>query len=89
MPKTLQTLDNLVLVLREHTGETVRVHDHLVQARVLAAGRGAVLEHLGGVHVVAEAETTSSFLGDSELEATVRMLVQEKGYRGRHKPDLR
>jgi hypothetical protein len=34
---------------------------------VLAAGGGAVLEHLGGVHVVTEAETSAGFLCDGEL----------------------
>ena len=67
MAETLETLDNLVLVLREDTSETVRIEDHLVEGRMLATGGGAVLETLGGVHVVTEAETTSSLLRDSEL----------------------
>ena len=67
MSETLETLDNLILVLREHTGETIGIHDHLVQAGVLSTGSRAVLEHLGRVHVITQAETTSSFLCDSEL----------------------
>jgi hypothetical protein len=34
--ETLETLDDLVLVLGEHTGETVGVEDHLVESQVLA-----------------------------------------------------
>ena len=31
MPKPLQPLDNLVLVLREHTGEPIGIHNHLIE----------------------------------------------------------
>lgn len=67
MSKTLQPLDNLVLVLGEDSSETVGVHDHLVEGAVLAARGGAILEHTSGVHVVTETETTTSLFGDSEL----------------------
>jgi hypothetical protein len=63
----LDTLDNLKLVLGEDTGETVGVHDHLVQVGVLASGDGSVLQNLGGVHVVTETESTTGLLGNSEL----------------------
>ena len=69
MSKTLKTLHNFIFVLREHTRKAIRVHDHLVQGSVFAARLRAVLEHLGRVHVVAEAEATSGLLCDSELVA--------------------
>ena len=65
--KTLETLDDLVLVFGEDTGETIGVQDHLVEGGVLAAGGGTILQDLSGVHVVAQTETTSSFLRNSEL----------------------
>ena len=65
--ETLETLDDLVLVLGEDTGETIGIQDHLVEGGMLAAGGGTVLQDLGGIHMVAQAETTSSFLRDGEL----------------------
>ena len=65
--ETLETLDDLVLVLREDTGETVGIQDHLVEGGVLTSGGGTILQHLGGIHVVTQAETTAGFLGDGEL----------------------
>ncbi len=67
MAETLEALDDLVLVLGEDSSETVGIHDHLVERSVLAARGGSVLEHLGGVHVVAQSKTAASFLSDSEL----------------------
>lgn len=61
----LETLDNLELVLGEHTSETIGIHDHLVESTVLASGLGTILEDLSGVHVVAETETTASLLRNS------------------------
>ena len=65
--KTLDTLDNFELVLWEHPGETVGVHDHFVQVLEFRVWSGAVLEHLGSVHVVTQTETSTGFLCDSEL----------------------
>lgn len=65
--KTLETLDNLVLVLGEDTSETIGIENHLVEGVEAASGLGTVLEHLSGVHVVAETETTTGFLRNSEL----------------------
>lgn len=66
--ETLETLDNLVLVLGEDSGETIGVEDHLVNVGVLAVdGETSGLENLGGVHVVSETETATSLLGDGEL----------------------
>jgi hypothetical protein len=65
--ETLETLDDLVLVFGVDTGETIGVHDHLVEGSVLATRGGSVLQNLGGVHVVTETETTAGFLCDSEL----------------------
>lgn len=64
----LEALDNLVLVLGEDTGESIRVHDHLVESAVLAVGgESSSLHNLSGVHVVSQAETTSGLLGNGEL----------------------
>jgi len=65
--ETLDSLDNLELVLWEDTGETVGVHDHLVQVGVFATGLWSLLEHLGGVHVVTKTQSSTSLLSDSEL----------------------
>lgn len=65
--ESLETLDDLVLVLGEHTGETVRVEDHVVQRHVLAAGRGSVLEHLGGVHMITKTQPASRLLRNRKL----------------------
>jgi hypothetical protein len=66
--EVLQALDNLVLVLGEDTGESIGVHDHLVERAVLASlGETSSLHDLGGVHVVSETETATGLLGDSEL----------------------
>lgn len=54
-------------MLREDTGETIGIHDHLVESAVLASGLGTVLKNLSRVHVVAETETTTGLLRDSEL----------------------
>ena len=53
MTKTLEALDDLVLMFGEHTGETVSVQNHLVEGGVLAAGGGTVLQYFGRIHVVA------------------------------------
>jgi hypothetical protein len=53
--ESLETLDDLVLVLGEHTSKAVGVHDHLVERLVLAVGREASgLEDGGGVHLRAD-----------------------------------
>ena len=65
--KTLEALDDLVLVLGEDTNKTIDVQNHLVEGAVLAARGGSILQNLGGVHVVAQTETTSSFLRNGEL----------------------
>ena len=65
--ETLETFDDLVLVLGEDAGETVGVQDHLVQGGMLATGGGSVLQDLGGVHVVTQTETTTGFFSDGEL----------------------
>ena len=65
--ETLETLDDLVLVFGEDTSETIGIQDHLVEVGVLAAGGRSVLQHLGGIHVVAQTETTSGFLRNGEL----------------------
>ena len=67
MTETLQALDDLVLVFREHTGETVGIQNHFVQGGMLAAGGRSVLQNLGGIHVIAQTETTTRFLRDGEL----------------------
>ncbi|KEP44970.1 hypothetical protein V565_338180, partial [Rhizoctonia solani 123E] len=65
--ETLETLDDFVLVLGEHTGKAIGIHDYLVESCVLAAESGAVLESLGRVHVITETEATTGLLCDSEL----------------------
>ena len=67
MTETLKTLNDLVLVLGEDTGETISIQDHLVEGGMLAAGGRSVLQDLGGIHVVAQTETASSFLGNGKL----------------------
>jgi hypothetical protein len=61
--ETLNPLDDLELVLGEDTGETVGVHDHLIEGGILSTGGGSVLEDLGRVHVVTESESSSGLLG--------------------------
>lgn len=78
--ETLNTLDNLELVLGENTSKSVGVHDHLIEVSVLAAGDGTVLENLGGVHVVTETETSTSFLGDSELITSDHLDLDTEGH---------
>ena len=65
--EALETLNDLVLVFREDTSETVGIQDHIVEGGVFTAGGGAVLQNPGGIHVVAQAETTSGFLRNGEL----------------------
>lgn len=65
--KVLDTLDNLELVLREDTGETIGVHDHLVKVGVLATRLGTFLQNLSGVHVVTKTKSSTGFLSDSKL----------------------
>ena len=65
--ETLEALDDLVLVLGEDASETISIQNHLVEGGVLASGGGSILQDLSGIHVVAQTETTPSFLGDSEL----------------------
>ena len=65
--ETLKTLDDIVLVFGEHAGETISVENHLVEGGVLAAGGGSVFQNFGRIHVVAQAEAASSFLGNREL----------------------
>lgn len=67
MAEILETSDDLVFVLGEDASEAVCIENNLVEVLVLRAGRGAFLENLGRVHVVAEAETTASLLRNSEL----------------------
>lgn len=65
--KVLDTLDNLELVLREDTSETVGVHDHLVKVGVLATSLGTFLQNLGRVHVVTKTKSSTGFLSNSKL----------------------
>ena len=65
--ETLDSLDNLELVLGEDTSETIGVHDHLVEVGVLSTGLGTVLENLSGVHVVTKTESSTGLLSNSEL----------------------
>jgi hypothetical protein len=65
--KTLNSLDNLELVLGEDTSETIGVHDHFVKSSVLGTRGGSLLEDLGGVHVVTKTESSTSLLGNSKL----------------------
>ena len=67
MTKALETFNDLILVLGENAGETIGVQDHLVQVGMLATGGGSVLQDLGGIHVVTQTKTTSSFFSDGEL----------------------
>lgn len=77
--KGLDTLDNLVLVLGEDTSETVGIHDHLVEVAVLGTRGRSVLQHLGGVHVVTETETTTGFLCNSELVTSNHLDLDTEG----------
>ena len=65
--ETLEAFNDLVLVLGEDTSETIGIQDHLVERGVLASGGRSILQNLSRIHVVAQTETTSGFLGDSEL----------------------
>lgn len=65
--KTLNSLDDLELVLGEDASESISIHDHLVQVGVFATGSGSLFEHLGGVHVVTKTKSSTSFLSNSEL----------------------
>lgn len=80
MAECLETLDNLVLVLGEDTSETVGVEDHVIEGSVLSTGGGAVLENLGGVHVVTKSKTTSSLLCDSELITGNHLNLDTEGH---------
>lgn len=63
----LNSLDDFELVFGENTGESIGIHDHFVQVGVLGTGSGSVLQDLGGVHVVSQTQSSTGFLGDSEL----------------------
>ena len=78
--ESLETLDDLVLVLGEDTSETVGVEDHLVEVPETAAGLGAVLKNLRGVHVVTEAETTTGLLRNSELVTGNHLDLDTEGH---------
>ena len=68
--ESLKRLDNLVLVLGEHTREPVRFQDHLLERQVLATGGRSFLEYMGGKHVITEPETAASLLCDRKLVAS-------------------
>jgi len=78
--ETLDTLDDFKLVFREHTGESVRVHDHLVEREVLAAWGRTLLENLGGVHVVTETKTTTGLLGNGKLVTGNHLDLDTEGH---------
>lgn len=63
----LNSLDDFELVFREHTGESIGIHDHFIQVGVLGTGSGSILQDLGGVHVVTQTQSSTGFLGDSKL----------------------
>lgn len=64
----LKTPDDFVLVFGEDSSETIGVENHLVKVGVLSVdGETSGLKNFGGVHVISETETTTSFLCDSEL----------------------
>ncbi len=66
--KTLKTLNDLVLVLGEDTGETVDIENHLVERLVRrTSGEDTVNENLGVEHAVTKTKTTTGLLGNSEL----------------------
>jgi len=65
--EALDTLDDLKLVLGEDTGETIGVHDHLIDVLEFAVRARSFLEHLGRVHMIAETEASTSLLSNGKL----------------------
>ena len=80
MTETLEAIDDLVLVLGENTGETIGVQDHLVEGAMLATRGGSVLQNLGGIHVIAQTETTSGFLRNGELITSDHLDLDTEGH---------
>src|SRR5258708_21338859 len=60
-------LDNLILVLQEHSSEPIGIHNHLIQDEMLATGDRTILEHFGWIHVITQPETMTCFLCDGKL----------------------
>ena len=65
--RTLETLDNLVLVFGENASETVNIEDRSIKGGMLAAGGGSILQNLSRVHMVTQTKVMSSFLRDGKL----------------------
>jgi hypothetical protein len=65
--ETLNSLDDFKLVFGEDTSESIGIHDHFIKSSVLSTGDGSLLEDLGGVHVVSKTQSSTGFLGNSEL----------------------
>jgi hypothetical protein len=77
--ETLKTLDDLVLVLGEDTGETVGVEDHLVESQVLAAGREATgLENLSGVLLRRGKSVRDNEMGARAREGTNHVVTESE-----------
>jgi hypothetical protein len=77
--KSLNPLYNLELVLREDSGESIGVHDHLVERGVLSSSGGSVLENLSRVHVVSKSESSSGLLSDGELISSNHLDLDSEG----------
>lgn len=77
--ESLNSLDDFKLVFGENTGESIGVHDHLVQVGVLGTGGGSILQNLGGVHVVTETQSSTGFLGDGELITSDHLDLDTEG----------
>src|SRR5258708_36990135 len=60
-------LDNLILLLLQHSSEPICIHNHLIPAEMPATRDRTTLEHFGWIHVITQPETTTCFLCDGKL----------------------